>query len=643
MLQPLLLIGIGGSGGKTLRAIKLELQQRLVETGTCKEIPGAWQFLHIDSVSNQDGISFPAPMLTSEEFQTVAPQGITIREAMKFVSGSGSINDAQSLLAGWGPDASPIIINTSPSGERAAGRVFGLAQMERIHQAIKHSLSKALGPDSSKELEKFAGSKAELEITNLPKVIIFTSSGGSTGSGLLIDVQEILRRIVPDVWSQGLVTFLYSEEVFQGVPRGMLLNFTMNSFGLFNELSARSNGVFTERSESTYAGLGLAPNHGNLNRIGIIENNILIGGNNEGMDSCIYSFGADIAAAIFDDKILEFSELNSRLQYGAENVKIDRNAAQGLIVEDDLNYNSKQPTQTSLWKSPLLNRPLGALISQYKISPASKPEAVKERKVLGSFDHYVVLKNETPIAQSPHFESQKWAILTGGRRTRPIEESIPLSNEMRRSMITGWFIATMFGLRDIEFTDSRRIVKIWNTSLSEHGWSYFPDPLISGRNGDMKIESWVLPQLMLSLGFVLSESAVSGKQDSTHGYRFLKYLGREVTTSIPNRDEWDEKGQGDLLPTGLREKSTLVSDWVNTGEVPSREKELHQLLLSELNSFPTRGEALISSIRRLQGQYDRMWAEAESVVWYKLPETWELRADINSALQDIIEFVSECK
>jgi hypothetical protein len=234
-------------------------------------------------------------------------------------------------------------------------------------------------------------------------------------------------------------------------------------------------------------------------------------------------------------------------------------------------------------------------------------------------------------------------MLTGGRRTRPIEESIPLSNELRRSMITGWFIATFFGLRNIEYTDSRRVVKIWNTSLSNHGWSYFPDPLINGRDWDMKIESWVLPQLMLSLGFVLSESAVSGNQDSSSAYRFLKYLGREVTTSIPNRDEWDDQGQGDLLPTGLRGKSSLVNDWVKTGGVPASEKEIHQLLLSEIDDFPTRGEALVSAIQELQGQYDLVWAETKSHDWYKLPETWELRGDIQLALHDLTEYVNACK
>jgi hypothetical protein len=28
--------------------------------------------------------------------------------------------------------------------------------------------------------------------------------------------------------------------------------------------------------------------------------------------------------------------------------------------------------------------------------------------------------------------------------------------------------------------------------------------------------------------------------------------------------------------------------------------------------------------------------------WYKLPETWEMRTDIDSALQDIVEYVEGC-
>lgn len=61
MLRPFLIVGVGGSGGKTVRAIRQALRFRLEQEGWNKGIPQGWQFLHIDSPTAQDGIEFPAP------------------------------------------------------------------------------------------------------------------------------------------------------------------------------------------------------------------------------------------------------------------------------------------------------------------------------------------------------------------------------------------------------------------------------------------------------------------------------------------------------------------------------------------------------------------------------------------------------
>ena len=67
MLRPFLLVGVGGSGGKTLRAIRQGLKAKLQQEGWDEGIPEAWQFLHVDSPSSQDGLEFPAPLLPRED------------------------------------------------------------------------------------------------------------------------------------------------------------------------------------------------------------------------------------------------------------------------------------------------------------------------------------------------------------------------------------------------------------------------------------------------------------------------------------------------------------------------------------------------------------------------------------------------
>ncbi len=59
MLRPHLIIGLGGSGGKTIRAMKQAITRRIAGAGYEGGIPDAWQFLQIDTT--YDGVDFPAP------------------------------------------------------------------------------------------------------------------------------------------------------------------------------------------------------------------------------------------------------------------------------------------------------------------------------------------------------------------------------------------------------------------------------------------------------------------------------------------------------------------------------------------------------------------------------------------------------
>jgi hypothetical protein len=63
MLSKFLLIGVGGSGGKTLRALRNNLELKLSQANWADGVPMGWQMLHIDSPVIQDGTGFPAPMM----------------------------------------------------------------------------------------------------------------------------------------------------------------------------------------------------------------------------------------------------------------------------------------------------------------------------------------------------------------------------------------------------------------------------------------------------------------------------------------------------------------------------------------------------------------------------------------------------
>lgn len=236
-----------------------------------------------------------------------------------------------------------------------------------------------------------------------------------------------------------------------------------------------------------------------------------------------------------------------------------------------------------------------------------------------------------------------WVQFWHGRRTRPLIESIPFETEMRRSIITGWFVASLFGMRKVTALPAGRTVQIWNPTLETPGWSSFPSPLLATHREDSRHESWVLPQLLMSAGIALADFGKSGNPEFINGYRLLKFLGREVTTSFKNRDNWDGSGSGDLLPTGARSQSCYLKNWVESGESPYQNGALVTPLQVSLALTPDRAEALIKTVQLLSAEYKNIWSEMSSRAWHDLPETWELKEDVNLALEDISNYVSRLR
>jgi hypothetical protein len=210
---------------------------------------------------------------------------------------------------------------------------------------------------------------------------------------------------------------------------------------------------------------------------------------------------------------------------------------------------------------------------------------------------------------------------------------------MRRSIITGWFIATLFGMREIESDAAGRTVKVWNPNLQVPGWSTFPSPLLNSHHEDLSRDTWVLPQLLVSAGIALAEFGKSGSAESINGYRLLKYLGREVTASLGNRDKWDANGAGDMLPTGVSNKSTFVKNWVRNGTTPAGNLPLSKKLQSFMDSNPERDEAIIAYLENFESEFKEIWTNFANDPWHMLPETWELKDDIDGALRDIANYV----
>jgi hypothetical protein len=69
--------------------------------------------------------------------------------------------------------------------------------------------------------------------------------------------------------------------------------------------------------------------------------------------------------------------------------------------------------------------------------------------------------------------------------------------------------------------------------------------------------------------------------------------------------------------------------------------ELLPLLEKNLLTSSDRSAALIASVETLRAEYASIWESGQATAWNDVSETWELREDIDLALNDIGTYVAE--
>jgi hypothetical protein len=600
MLRPILFIGLGGAGGKTLRAMKQQLHQDLNAKGYDAEIPAAWQFLHIDTPTVQDGATFPAPMLSAQEYYSVTRPGITLQDIITRVENLCPPTEIQKILAGWSTEYVPIHINNGAAQIRAIGRLALVSDLRTTFDVIQKAISGMLSPVAFQELQAVASAfGVEFEETT-PQVFIISSLGGGSGSGMFTDVAELVKRAANDSWGSQTISLLYAPNVFSALGN-MGRAIPVNSLGAMNELIAGEGTGISLSTEILYNRCGIPLSRVDGETTFGSKSNILVGSGSGEMHDIIFDFGTRFAEAIVKGEtstflLKEISTHNSQSRISSDDARL----ATRVSSFDDKSANGPQDL-LPLWSNPSLVNSIAYEIEVQKLNV------------------------------------QTWEMFWEGRRARPLIESIPLDVETRRSMIAGWFIAPLFGMRKVENGRSGRSAMIWNTTLDVPGWSSFPDPLLPTHPEDMSKPLWMLPQLLLSTGIALAKFGLTGDPTFIDGYRQLNYLGSEVNTATARRARWDRDRSARVSwkQVGV---STYLSDWIQTGVNPVNELELSKSLAQEYDTPAARAHALYSSAERIRENYSELWKEFEGKPWHEMPETWELRDDIDLALKDFGDY-----
>lgn len=271
MLRKALLVGVGGSGGQTIRHAFRELTSRLEGVGWTGSMPTGWQFLHIDVPEQPDGFGHDDAVALNDRLSYVGLASAPL-EYGAYESSLTRNAAAIPALSGWLPDArAPHAPPHRGAGQqRTVGRVVALARIDRAFNALRRSLEALNSQEATSQLTALTqhlgvASNAD----DVPRAFVVTSLAGGTGSAIFLDVVQLLRSRATSSakWLDQLVTILYAPDVFDFLPEALTTGVKANSFAAMCELIAAHDhtGVIDSNEEQILAyPAAVAPLHGSL-------------------------------------------------------------------------------------------------------------------------------------------------------------------------------------------------------------------------------------------------------------------------------------------------------------------------------------------------------------------------------------------
>ena len=270
MLSPFLVLGLGGSGGKTLQILQEGLLLQLRQAGwQADTLPAAWQLLHIDVPPQSDcgGVDLP-PVLHGDSYVGLASQNVSYHDLHSALQDRIDTNmEAREAAASWlpAPRNVTVTIERGAGQFRAVGRALTVFHMKRIANKIQEAIRAMSGVDSEAELKQIArglGIDSSGEVGR-PTAVVVASVAGGSGAGMFMDVCDVLR-LTGAKWCDDSIALLYTPDVFDELDEQQRLGVRPNALASLSEILAGfwdQDGLGREEQAlfQTFSGLSAGP------------------------------------------------------------------------------------------------------------------------------------------------------------------------------------------------------------------------------------------------------------------------------------------------------------------------------------------------------------------------------------------------
>jgi len=258
MYRRIIFLGLGGSGGKTIRFLKRDLTNWLTAHGwdvSNRGIPRGFQFFHIDTPTVQDGVSMPgADMLPDSEYLGLVGRGVDFEAVTDTLDNRPGVLEEQ---AGWRVRPPlEVPIETGAGAFRAVGRTIAAAQIDVLRDGIQSVINRVNSPSAiadNSELWTMTQDKPLGQLAS-PIAVVISSLAGGTGAGLLLDTFDLLRS-AEATWGGKSFGILYTPEVFRSIGGNIMAGIQPNSLAAISEIL---NGYYWHGSDDNRgAGAGI--------------------------------------------------------------------------------------------------------------------------------------------------------------------------------------------------------------------------------------------------------------------------------------------------------------------------------------------------------------------------------------------------
>jgi hypothetical protein len=239
MYSKVLFVGLGGSGGKTLRFIKREIERWLDTHEINSGVPAGWNFLWIDTPTQPDGgdIDGIAPRLEDTEYLGLVAPGAQLSD---FVNALDQNREARDELRTWriNPAGVPVAVAMGAGQFRAIGQTIALASVQRIKGKFDEAFA-SINADGERELSDLytkVNGEPPSAFQSHTQIVVVSSLAGGTGAGLLNTVCDVLRVHPDSNAARNIFGFLYTPEVFEQLGRASTSGVQPNSLAAISEI-----------------------------------------------------------------------------------------------------------------------------------------------------------------------------------------------------------------------------------------------------------------------------------------------------------------------------------------------------------------------------------------------------------------------